>query len=271
MAATLIEENGEEIAVPNKGEIAIPESKHTLEEVMEPEGSTTEAPAEEADELPEKYRGKSIEDVVAMHVEAEKLSGRQSQEVGELRKVVDTYISSQLQTSKPEPPEEEIDFFAEPEKAMARAIESHPAVISAQAQSAEMRKQTSLSQLKQKHPDMQDVLQDPGFTEWVGKSNIRKQLFRHADEMYDFDAADELISLYKERQGIAKQTQVVEKQARKQQARAAATGTAQGSGAPKSRKIYRRADLIKLMKTDPDRYHALSDEILLAYKEKRVK
>ena len=36
-------------------------------------------------------------------------------------------------------------------------------------------------------------------------------------------------------------------------------------------KVYRRADIIKLMKTDPERYNALSDEILKAYAEGRVK
>ena len=36
-------------------------------------------------------------------------------------------------------------------------------------------------------------------------------------------------------------------------------------------KVYRRADIIKLMKNDPDRYQALADEIMAAYAEGRVK
>jgi hypothetical protein len=35
--------------------------------------------------------------------------------------------------------------------------------------------------------------------------------------------------------------------------------------------VYRRADLIKLRMTDPDRYMQLSDEIMQAYAEGRVK
>ena len=37
-----------------------------------------------------------------MHQEAEKLLGRQSSEVGELRKVVDDYISTQTQPPAPQ-------------------------------------------------------------------------------------------------------------------------------------------------------------------------
>ena len=37
------------------------------------------------------------------------------------------------------------------------------------------------------------------------------------------------------------------------------------------RKVYRRADIIKLMKNDPDRYQAMSEEIMAAYAEGRVK
>ncbi len=60
-----------------------------------------EQPPEPELTLPEKYQGKSLEEVVQMHQEAEKLLGRQSSEVGELRKVVDDYIASQ--TPEPAP------------------------------------------------------------------------------------------------------------------------------------------------------------------------
>ena len=48
-----------------------------------------ETPEIQEPEIPDKYRGKSAEELVQMHQEAEKLLGRQSSEVGELRKVVD--------------------------------------------------------------------------------------------------------------------------------------------------------------------------------------
>ena len=56
---------------------------------------TIESPEEAAQEepgLPEKYQNKSLQEVVKMHQEAEKLLVKQSSEVGELRGVVDDYI-----------------------------------------------------------------------------------------------------------------------------------------------------------------------------------
>jgi hypothetical protein len=92
-----------------------------------------------------------------------------------------------------------------------------------------------------------------------------------ADQQFDYDAADELLSTWKERKSIVKQTKEHEETARKQQAKAASTGTAKGSGETPRKKIYRRADIIKLMQNDPQRYLDLADEITLAYSEGRVK
>jgi hypothetical protein len=96
-------------------------------------------------------------------------------------------------------------------------------------------------------------------------------LFVAADQQYDADSADELFSLWKERKEVVQQTANIEKQGRKQQLKAASTGNAKGSAEGSRKKVYRRADIIKLMKTDPERYQALSDEIFQAYAEGRVK
>jgi predicted lipase len=77
--------------------------------------------------------------------------------------------------------------------------------------------------------------------------------------------------LWKERQNIVQKTAQVEEIARKQTVKAAATGNARGSNESAPKKIYRRADIINLMKNDPERYAALSDEIMRAYAEKRVR
>jgi len=232
------------------------------------------AQEEPQQDIPEKYRGKSMEEIVKMHQEAEKLLGKQSSEVGQLRSVVDEYIQAQLsnqQAPVQQQEEDDVDFFVDPEKAVARAIENHPKIKEAEAYTAQNKRQTALSQLQSKHPEMQQILNDSSFAEWVKGSKIRTQLFVQADQAYDYDAADELFSLWKERAGVAQQTVAVEKQARKQQLKSANTGNARGSGEGSRKKVYRRADIIKLMKTDPERYSALSEEIFQAYAEGRVK
>ena len=80
-----------------------------------------------------------------------------------------------------------------------------------------------------------------------------------------------MFSLWKERKSVAEQTANVEKQVRKPQLKAANTGNAKGSAEGTRKKTYRRADIIKLMKNDPERYTAMADEIMAAYAEGRVK
>jgi hypothetical protein len=118
---------------------------------------------------------------------------------------------------------------------------------------------------------MQNILSDSKFVDWIKGSKIRTQLFAQADTQYDYEAADELFTNWKGRQQAVTQTVAAEKASRKTAVKAASTGNATGSGEKASRKIYRRSDIIKLMTDDPDRYLALSDEIMLAYQEKRVR
>lgn len=243
----------------------------TLEEApAEAEALAEVAPAEE--DLPDKYRGKSASDIARMHQELEKRLGQQSSEVGELRRHFDEYVQSNVaQQSAPEVVEE-VDFFADPNAAMARAIDNHPTLRQAQQVAAEMAKSQAIAQLKTAHPDMDNVLNDDGFKEWVRSSPIRRELFQQADSRYDFEAANELITLYKERQGVVAQTAKVERQHQKNEVKRASTGTARSNpeGAT-SKKIYRRRDIIELMNSDPKRYEALLPEIMKAYEEKRVK
>lgn len=264
---------------------AIPFEENEAEETAEEFATLEEAPVEETEapvepeveapeeeDLPEKYKGKSASDIARMHQELEKRLGQQSSEVGELRRHFDEYVQSNVaQQSAPEVVEE-VDFFADPNAAMARAIDNHPTLKQAQQVAAEMAKSQALAKLKTSHPDMDVVLKDEGFREWVNGSSIRRDLYEQADTRYDFAAADELITLYKERQGIVKQTAKVEKQHQKNEVKRASTGTARSNpeGAT-SKKIYRRRDIIELMNSDPKRYEALLPEIMKAYEEKRVK
>ena len=255
----------------------IDERPEDVETEQEEVNQITEEPEVEAtpqeEEIPEKYQGKTTAEIVRMHQEAEKLLGRQSSEVGELRSVVDNYIQTQLDsnTQKAPEPEEDIDFFSDPDKAVEKAIANHPSIKAAEAQTQQYKQATAQAQLQERHPDMQQILQDSKFVEWIKGSKIRTQLFAQADTQYDYEAADELFTIWKERQQTVAQTAANEKASRKNAVKAASTGNAKGSGEAASRKVYRRSDIIKLMQTDPDRYLSLSDEIMQAYQEGRVR
>ena len=264
--ATLLDERKEE-------ELEATDQLDTRDTVETPEEEQPQQP-----EVPEKYHGKSVEDLVQMHQELEKFSGKQSTEVGELRKVVDDYIHTQLSTQQApqqqqqqDDNDDDVDFFVDPKTAVSRAIDNHPKIKEAQAYTQQYKQQATLAQLKSSHPEMEQILQDPKFAEWIKGSKVRTQLFVQADQAYDYDAAHELFSLWKDRNQVVQQTAQAERAARKSQVKSANTGNARGTAEGSRRKVYRRADIIKLMRTDPERYQSMSDELLKAYSEGRVR
>jgi len=226
-------------------------------------------------EIPDKYRGKSVKDIVKMHQEAEKLIGKQAQEVGEVRRLADELIKKQL-SNTPQVKETELDiddseFFANPKDAISKAVSSHPTVRQAAEAAARLTQMQAQQAILAAHPDFVEVVQDSDFQEWVMKSKVRTQLFRQADS-YDVDAAEELLSTYKELKAAKTNTASKEITDKRSTAlKAANTGSNVATTGEKSKKVYRRADIIRLMNTDPQRYAALQDDIMQAYSDGRVR
>lgn len=272
--ATFIDNREEEVELQDNEQIEeLDEAQDTVpaepEEVIESDDPSSYP----TDELPEKYKGKSVTDIIAMHQNAEQLLGKQGQEVGELRKIVDDFISSQSVKQAHTTLDEfdEAEFFEKPKESLEKLLNNHPSIQQTKILGEQLRKQETLALLKTNHPDFTTIIQDPKFAEWVNASKVRQRLLREADTAYDYDSADELLSLWKERQQVVQSTVNTEKVERKKQVKAASSGTSKGSGESVSRKIYRRGDIIDLMRKDPDRYASLMPEIRQAYAEGRVK
>ena len=226
----------------------------------------------ESPKVPEKYRGKSLEDIVNMHQEAEKLIGRQAQEVGEVRKLADELLKQQLSSKQVQPPvvENEVDFFEDPQSAIRKAVTNHPDVLAAKQATMQLKQIQTQAMLNKKHPDFADVVRDGEFIEWVKASPMRLNIYAMADANYDFNAADELITTFKQiRTSKTQQTTDAGNAVRKQNLSAASVDV--GGTGESSKKTYRRADLIRLRMTDPNRYEALEPEIRTAYAEGRVR
>jgi hypothetical protein len=266
---------------PFEEEIEFNDVEELSEEQQEPE-AVEEPAVEEKPEvvIPDKYQGKSVEDIVKMHQEAEKLIGKQAQEVGEVRRLADELLKRQLQEKQAvETPEEKVDFsqrlYEDPESAINEAVSKHPAVTQAQQQAASFKQQQVLQKLKADFSNFDTVLQDPKFFEWIKASPVRVKLYAEADGNYDYDSASELLSTWNMiNPSQPKQTSSPELVAESKKGTANDLRTASvdtGSPAPSSRKTYRRADLINLRLRDPARYEAMSDEIMAAYAEGRVK
>lgn len=235
----------------------------------------------EASVVPDKFAGKSPEEIIESYQNLEKELGRKAQEVGELRKLSDSFLQAQIQQAQSTPKqtdtneikEEPVDFFDNPDLAINKAIENHPKFQEFQRFQAQQAQASAKTQLETAHPDYTDIVKDSSFQEWVKGSPIRMQLFQAADA-YNYDAANELLSNWKDRSMINKTQEVNEQAEAERQAALKAgkaesrtsTGSATGGG-----KTYRRADLIRLKMNDPQKYESMENEIYKAYAEGRVK
>ena len=234
--------------------------------------NTTETVAE----IPAKFAGKTSEEIIDSYQNLEKELGRKAQEVGELRKLSDSFLQAQLQSNEQNLQNnqtevaEPVDFFDNPDQAVNQAIENHPKFKEFQRYQAEQVQISAKAQLETKHPDFSEVVQDPKFQEWVGGSKIRQQLFQSADK-YNYDAADELLTNWKDRSMISK-TQEVEKQASDDRKKALTAGAAESRSSAGSTggDKFKRADLIRMKLTDPGKYESMQDDIYKAYAEGRV-
>ena len=226
---------------------------------------------------PEKYAGKSLEDVIEMHQNAEKAIGKQGQTVGDQRQLIDSLLEAQKSTQTTQPTEEpesfEDKFYTDPAKAVNSAIENHPELIKAREDRAKQENQLSLNTLEKAYPEWEERVQDTNFQKWIGDSEIRTEMFRKADSDYRPDYAIELFQMYDAINMIDKTKEVQQQEASKREKALKQTSTETRSSGDSvgGKKIYRRADLINLQVSDPNRYAALADEIQSAYQEGRVK
>jgi hypothetical protein len=211
-------------------------------------------------QLPEKYRDKSLDDIIRMHQEAEKLIGKQAQEVGEVRKLADELIKQNLGSKQQHTKEEEpeVDFFEDPKKAIRATIDKHPDVLAARQAGMDFKRMQIQQKLVQDHPDYAQIAGDAEFQNWVKSSPVRLGLYAKADGEFDYDSANELLSTFKQLRGVkAKESDQANTAVRAKSMKAAQVDV--GGSGESSKRVYRRADLIRLKMTDPARYETLSD------------
>ena len=244
------------------------------------DNSTTAAQEHTESVIPDKYKGKSLDEIVKMHQEAEKLIGRQAQEVGEVRKLADDLIKQQLNTNKqdtqPSVEDNEIDYFADPDKAVNKAVENNPIVRQLKEQAEYQYRQQGAARLQEKFPGYVDVVNSDDFLTWVKASKVRIDLFTRANS-FDFDSAEELLETFTAIKGMkAQKAQEAdnaliknEQNVRSQALKSAAVQ--KGGTGEMGKPIYKRVDLIRLRMQDPNRYNDMQDEIMQAYNEGRVK
>jgi len=248
----------------------------TTEEVTQ-EAQAEETPQPEF-EVPEKFAGKSTEELVEMYQNVEKMMGKQASEVGEQRKLIQSLMESQNRATEATPTKEEAvnfedQFYSDPAEAVNKAIENHPELIEARQERKIQQQQHQVGVLEKAYPDWQERVATKEFQDWVGASEIRTEMFKKADSDYRPDYAIELFDMFDKVNMIdkTKEVQKAESQKRDKALKATSTETRSTSDSIGGKKVYRRSDLINLQVTDPSRYASLADEIQSAYAEGRVK
>ena len=225
------------------------------------------------DELPEEFKGKSAAEIARIAQHARREMGRQANELGEVRRLSDEIIKSQLYRKPAPDSQPEVDLFENPQEYVRKMVDNNPKVLQAEQYALQAHRTQTQQQLIQKHPDFADVLKDQEFGKWIQSSKIRQQLYQAA-EGYDIDAADELLSTFKQLKGAKQARQAVtlsenEKTARTHSLNAASVDS--GGTGESSKKVFRRTDLLKMMQFDRAKYESMQDEISEAYRTGRVK
>ena len=236
-------------------------------------------------EIPEKYQGKAVEDIIKMHQNAEKAYGRRGQEIGEQRNLIESLIAANnaLKSPKKESNASDVSeitedaFYENPteavKKTVKKAIEKHPEILKAKQANVQRYKEKATSEMRSSFPEFQETIGNAEFQQWVLDSPIRQQLFKKADRQYDVQAASELLGTWQSLNGVtqAKTTTSNRTKRRDEDLKATATENRNSGSSVGGKKMYRRSDLINLQVTDPQRYASLADEIQVAYAEGRVK
>lgn len=237
-------------------------------------------------ELPDKYRGKSAKELVEMIEASQSTIGRQSNEIGTLRKLTDQVLGLALpqktqpqQQEKPAPLTSE-NLLADPEESVAKVArrEADARASTLEQRLANTEAQLQLDRFSRKYPDFEKTMGTTEFTSWVAESPYRQKLAAAAAQKGDFDAADELFGLY---DSVKAEKSTKEKTADpKEAAKAASLAKRGGSSAAGvsdtssgGKKIYSRSELVNLRINKPEEFQERYDsgELRDAYREGRVR
>lgn len=247
------------------------------------EGKTQE-PQEQATQevaIPDKFKGKSTEEIAEAYVNLESELGRLRNDLGDYRSMTDRFLSlEEKRVADLEQQGQETSFeidptelLANPEKVLSEwqehARQSDPVYQELQSRLDRIEGRVVQSSFEEQHPDADTITASQEFHEWVQGSRLRTRAAQAAYETKDTEVLGDLLTEYKT--GIQADTTQSPKQnsevaaARQVSTESSSTGSAVDTG-----KRFSRRKLVDLKINNPEEYAARSQEILLAYAQKRV-
>lgn len=235
----------------------------------EPQATDTDEVTDPSPEIPSKFSGKSKEDIIESYLQLESEFGKRGNDLGELRKLTDQLL--ELNKPKTEPKEEkpqvDVDTLLEnPEEAIRRVIQEDETLKELKDKALQREIAASKKDFEDAHPDYQELMNDPSFTEWVMKNPLRQRDLVHADQNYDFGVAKAVFDDYKETHGKkVKEATTTRNESAREAAKAAATESGGNVEQTAKRKKFKRSELIQLKIQNPSKYEAMREQIMAAY------
>jgi hypothetical protein len=271
------------------------------EDKSQPEGgaSSNDSADKPTDDIPEKYRGKSITDVISMHQNAESELGRKGNELNQFKQMTDSLLDLKRRNdlakggatedqieAEPLPEITSSELLENPTDALGRILDARDKSNASkrEREDAETEKAEIAAKFQNDHPDATEIANSPDFIKWVGKSTSRSLLGYQAAQG-DLVAGDALLTEWKTSTGTTitdddptttedlKVTVNSDSPALTDARRATTESTGASTTDTPSGKTYRRLDLIRLKLEDPEAYgdEGFQQEIMKAYAEGRVK
>lgn len=188
-----------------------------------------------------------IEQLRAQNAEFRQIVGRQGNEIGDLRRMVETTL----------PKEDDWDY--DPQQKELNQLKSEV---------GQIKQAEQLRQLESEFPNFRDLPKNKEFTDWIADSGTRSDLYYRANNM-DLAAAREMLSLWKEREKVREELQVQGNSQRRQALKAASME--KGSAGGVKTNYYSRKELQDMRWKDPARFAREWDDIKKAYEEGRVR
>lgn len=238
-------------------------------------------------QLPEKYRGKTLEQLVEMHQATERELGSSRSAEGTWRSLVDDLIttkrSSDLAKAEPDDSPDPITsdaLLTDPQGVIDRAVQRqlNKALKPVTERVATTELDVARERFVADFPDFVEVASSEDFKAWVAKSQIRSEDALRAAKQ-DLRAARRLMEDFRDARPSKPETKVAvetktEKPTGVEGARASATeGKSGGGDVVHTGEILYKTDVLKLINTDPDKYRsdAYQKKLRLAIKEKRLR
>lgn len=259
--------------------------KDELEEInLFDEGKPEVTVAPEADDdptkddfvMPEKFVGKSVEDVVKSYQNLEQDHGRKSNEIGELRKLTDDILRQKVEPVKDDSTSQsnEVGFdelIEDPQAAIDKVLSTNPRLAALEANIQTSAQATAHNAILKRHSDADTVVASPEFQQWLMENPGRQRTFADASNNLDIDMADSMLDIYKSGREAKTNEAVETRDTNAKESLKKATNEKGNKNSGGRKPIYKRKELIHMKVHDPQRWESMSDDIRQAYADGRVR